>query len=408
MKLRIDCINFMKLHPPTHSISSVTPNFQRVITLRHPGAITFGAGCAAGAADWLQRRRSREVLIVHSASVSASVSKIVDQLRQHGIGTVAINNVPPEPDVASFNRLRAGIRGTKLDAVLAIGGGSVLDVAKLLAALHPSAVPVRECFGNGLLASRTLPLACLPTTAGTGSEVSPNAILYDESDHLKKAVISPHLVPDAVFIDPELTVSVPPALTAATGIDALSHCLEAYANRNAHPLVDLYALQGIRLIASHLKRAVDQPNDLEARSALALGSLYGGLCLGPVNTAAVHALAYPLGSEFRLAHGLSIALLLPHVVRFNLPAAPGRYAEIARALGVTEGSDSIMTASRGVDRLAALGAECGIPRGLAACGVPSDAIPRMAAAAMKITRLLKNNPRDVTLADAEQIYRLAL
>ncbi len=386
----------------------MTPTLQRTITLRQPGTITFGAGCAADSVEWLLPHRPQAVLVVYPSIIASSASPIIDRLRQRGVGVVVINEVPPEPDVVGFEKIRASVRGAKVDAVLAIGGGSVLDVAKLLAALHRSTASVREFFGSGLLPPRPLPLVCLPTTAGTGSEVSPNAILYDEVDQLKKAVISPHLVPDAVFIDPQLTVSVPPALTAATGIDALSHCLEAYANRVAHPLIDLYALQGIRLIASHLKRAVDQPTDLEARSAVALGSLYGGICLGPVNTAAVHALAYPLGSEFRLAHGLSIALLLPHVVRFNLPAAPGRYADIARALGVPEGADSLATAMRGVDRLAALGAECGIPSGLAVCGVPADAIPRMAADAMKVTRLLKNNPRDVTLADAEQIYRQAL
>ncbi len=333
---------------------------------------------------------------------------IADRLQERNVTSVRVNSIPPEPDVTSFERIRGEIRSAQVDAVVAVGGGSVLDVAKLLAALHQSTASVRDFFGIGVLSSRPLPLVCLPTTAGTGSEVSPNAILYDDVEHLKKAVISPHLVPDAVYVDPQLTVSVPRALTAATGIDALSHCLEAFANRAAHPLVDLYALEGIRLVAAHLKRAVDQPADLEARGALALGSLYGGLCLGPVNTAAVHALAYPLGSEFRLAHGLSIALLLPHVVRFNLPAMPQRYADIARALGVKDGATELATATRGADRLAELGADCGIPSGLAACGVPPDAIPRMAVDAMKVTRLLKNNPREVTLADAEQIYRLAL
>ena len=386
----------------------MTLSFQRNITLRHPGAITFGVGCAMDAVEWLLQHQPRSVLIVHARSVTNLASSLADRLRQRDVATVAIAGVPAEPDVANFERLRAEIHAAQISAVIAVGGGSVLDVAKLLAALHHSSASVREFFGSGLLKSRPLPLVCLPTTAGTGSEVSPNAILYDDVDHLKKAVISPCLVPDAVFVDPQLTVSVPPALTAATGIDALSHCLEAYANRAAHPLVDLYALQGIRLIAAHLQRAVDRPDDLEARSAVALGSLYGGLCLGPVNTAAVHALAYPLGSEFRLAHGLSIALLLPHVVRFNLTAAPERYADIARALGVSDGPDALATATRGLDRLAELCAECGIPRGLAACGVPPEAIPRMAVDAMKVTRLLKNNPRDVTLADAEQIYRSAL
>ncbi len=189
-----------------------------------------------------------------------------------------------------------------------------------------------------------MPLVCLPTTAGTGAEVSPNAILLDEADELKKGVVSPHLVPDAAFVDPLLTISVPPAVTAATGLDALTHCIEAYANKFAHPIVDIYALQGIKLISANLVRAVRNGGDIEARAALSLGSLYGGLCLGPVNTAAVHALAYPLGGRFHIAHGVSNALLLPHVLRFNFSAAPERYAEISAALGVARNGSALTTA----------------------------------------------------------------
>ncbi len=347
------------------------------------------------------------MLVIHSSATKNAVQAFLAQLNQHGIATTPLSGIPPEPGVASLENILATARGLSLDSVVGFGGGSVLDVAKLVAALHGRTESVREFFGSGLLPSRSLALVCLPTTAGTGSEVSPNAILYDETARLKKAVISPFLVPDAAFIDPQLTVTMPPALTAATGIDALAHCLEAYANRAAHPLIDLYALEGVKLIASHLKRAVDHGDDLDARCAISLGSLYGGLCLGPVNTAAVHALAYPLGGEFRLAHGLSIALLLPHVVRFNLAAAPGRYAGVARALGVADTGDAFATAALGADRLSALCAECGIPAGLSTHGVPADAIPHMAADAMKVTRLLQNNPREVTLADAEQIYRNA-
>src|SRR4029077_16036616 len=176
-----------------------------------------------------------------------------------------------------------------------------------------------------------------------------NSILLDETDELKKGVVSPYLVPDAAFIDPVLTHSVPPGVTAATGLDALTHCIEAYANKFAHPAVDVYALQGIRLIAANLLRAVRNGADAEARAKLALGSLYGGLCLGPVNTAAVHALAYPLGGRFRIAHGVANALLLPHVCRYNFSAAPERYAEISAALGVERNGSALTTAEHGVE-----------------------------------------------------------
>jgi alcohol dehydrogenase class IV len=237
--------------------------------------------------------------------------------------------------------------------------------------------------------------------------VTPIAILLDEAENLKKGIVSPHLVPDAAYVDPLLTVSLPPAVTAATGLDALTHCIECYASKVAHPAVDLYALQGITLIAANLLRAVEQGDDLEARANMALGSLYGGLCLAPVNTAAVHALSYPLGGEFHVAHGISNAILLPHVVHFNLPAAPERYARMALALGVEPAADDKATAERGVERLFELYGACGIPARMSELGVPEEAIPRMAEAAMKVTRLLKNNLREVTEADAEAIYRAA-
>jgi alcohol dehydrogenase class IV len=254
------------------------------------------------------------------------------------------------------------------------------------------------------LPARELFLVCLPTTAGTGSEVSPIAVLLDEAEELKKGVVSPHLVPDAAFIDPLLTLSVPPAVTAATGLDALTHCIEAFANKFAHPVTDHYALRGIKLIFENLLPAVRDGKNAEARAALALGSYYGGLCLGPVNTAAVHALSYPLGGKFHIAHGVANALLLPEVLRFNLPAAPGRYAEISTALGVRRNGAVLAAAEQGVEFLAQLSRDCGVPQKLSDLKIPRAAIPAMARAALQVQRLLKNNLRPVTEADAVNIY----
>jgi alcohol dehydrogenase class IV len=314
--------------------------------------------------------------------------------------------VPPEPTTSCCEQLRARAREFAPDLVLAIGGGSVLDVAKLVAALHDRPEPVSTFYGINVLVGRRTALTCIPTTAGTGSEVSPNALLFDEAAVAKKAVISPALVPDAAIVDPQLMLTLPPALTATTGLDALTHCLEAYTNRVSHPAVDLHALEGVRLIGANLPQAVANGSDLNARTAVALGSLYGGLCLGPVNTAAVHALAYPLGGEFHLAHGLSIALLLPHVTRFNASAASDRHAALARALGVTSSNDASAAAEL-PDRLEQLVAACRIPRGLSACGISRDAFPRMAQSALQVTRLLKNNPREVSYDDAIRIYENA-
>lgn len=374
------------------------------VTLLQPPRIVIGDGCAPQCADFLRQRGAKRVLLVSSKSVLPTLGAVRQALVQAGIQVVTAPPVAPEPTVARFNTLVDFARNESIEAVLAIGGGSAIDVAKLAAALTRGQQAPADIFGINLLAGRTLPLVCLPTTAGTGAEVSPNAVLLDEAAELKKGVVSPHLVPDAAFIDPLLTHSVPPAVTAATGLDALTHCIEGFANKAAHPVVDVYALQGIRLIATHLERAVRNGHDPEARTQLALGSFYGGLCLGPVNTAAVHALSAPLGGRFRVPHGVANSVLLPHVLRFNLPAALDRYAEVAVALGLARNGSPESTAARGLDFLSRLSQSCGVPQRMAELSVPRDAIPALAKSAMQVQRLLNNNPRPVTEPDAVQIY----
>jgi alcohol dehydrogenase class IV len=378
-----------------------------IVTLLQPSRIVFGNGCAPQCAAELAVRGVHRVLLVVSPFIPPLLGEVDAALQKTGVEVITAPPLNQEPTLAVFETYLELARAEKIDGVLGIGGGSVLDVAKLVAALAQARQTAAEVFGINLLHGRALPLVCLPTTAGTGSEVSPNAILLDEADELKKGAVSPHLVPDAAFIDPLLTRSVPPAVTAATGLDALTHCIEAYANKFAHPAVDHYALEGIRLISRNLVRAVRQGQDGEARAALALGSLYGGLCLGPVNTAGVHALSYPLGGRFHIAHGVANALLLSHVLRFNFSAAPERYAEIARALGVAEHGPALAVAGRGVEFLSQLSRDCGVPQTLSAVGIPRTAIPGLARSAMQVTRLLKNNLRPITEADAVRIYEAA-
>lgn len=377
----------------------------RTVTLLQPPQVVFGNGCAPESVAFLTERGFRRLLLVTSSPVRPQLAFITQALEDAGCRVAVAPMVDREPTIADFEAVLKAARQEEVEAVVGVGGGSALDVAKLAAALARGTQDVRQVFGINLLRSRGLFLVCLPTTAGTGSDVSPNAILLDEGDHLKKGVVSPHLVPDASFIDPKLTVSVPPEVTAATALDALTHCIEAYANKFAHPMVDIYALEGIRLMGANLLRAVRDGTDLEARAGLALGSYYGGLCLGPVNTAAVHALAYPLSSQFGVAHGVANAVLLPAVLRFNLSQAPERYQEVALALGILRDGSPLTTAELGLERLVTLSRKCGIPQRLLDLGVPQEALPEMAQAAMQVTRLLKNNLRPVSEADALAIYR---
>ena len=311
-----------------------------------------------------------------------------------------------EPSFQEFNVVLEKAKSFEADSIVGIGGGSVLDVSKLVAAQLKNTQTIDEIIGIGNLRERQTYLACIPSTSGTGSEVSPNAIFIDENGG-KKGVISPFLVPDASYIYPKLTLSVPASITAATGIDALTHCLEAYANKFSHPVVDVIAIEGIKLIAENLVEACENGNDLEARTNVALGSLYGGMCLGPVNTGAVHALSYPLGTEFHIPHGLSNALLLPYVMEFNLPKAIIEYANIAKVLGAEIGHTDEETAKNGILKIRELNAACKIPSKLSDLGIPITAIDKMANNALEIHRLLKNNPKKVELEDAKTIYKAA-
>ncbi len=380
------------------------PDKRMPLVLQQVPKLVFGAGAVESAAEHLRALGVARPFIVATRSNTAHAAR----LHPNAQPNVQIDaTIHREPTVADFERLLQNARAFGPDAIVGIGGGSVLDVAKLVAALAVSAQSLDEAWGIGNLAARKLPLFCIPTTSGTGSEVSPNSILLDEASRAKKAVISPHLVPDAAFVDPALTLTVPPHVTAATGLDALTHCVEAYANNFAHPLVDTWALDGIRHIAAHLAVAVRQPANLDARTHLALGSLYGGLCLGPVNTAAVHALSYPLGSRHHIAHGHANAILLPHVLRFNLSTAPERYAAIALALGAGEHGTAMATACAGIERLWQIIAETDLDMRLSALGIPESEIPSLAADGLAVTRLMRNNPRPMTQQDAESIYRAA-
>ena len=374
----------------------------------HVRKVSAGAGVMTQAGQDIAASGARRVLIVTSAPIAAMTGGLAEGLRASGIAVHIHSGPDGEPTRADFRAALAVAREHATDFVVGFGGGSAMDVAKLVASLFDGAQEFDAVVGSGLLAARCLPLGCIPTTAGTGSEVTPIAILEDEEAELKKGVVSPFLVPDYAWLDPRLTVSMPRKVTASTGLDALTHCIEAFANKFAHPVVDSWALEGIRLISANLETACTDPGNLAAREAMLIASHLGGMCLGPVNTAAVHALAYPLGGEFHVPHGVANSLLLPHVIRFNTVAAPLRYAQVAHALGVVPTGDALADAEAGIARIEALSAAAGIDRRLADLGIGANALPKMAASAMTVQRLLANNLREVTEADALRIYEAAL
>ena len=381
-------------------------SIDRILKVSFPGKLVFGNGVLKQLAEDVVGQGYKAVVIMTIKPLLDQLADLTTVLEKNNIALQMDTSVEQEPSFSDVKSVLQQLSSFSADAVIGIGGGSVLDVAKIVAAQLDNTQSLEEIVGNGMLTGRNKALLCVPTTAGTGSEMSPNAILVDDENQ-KKGIISPFLVPDKVYIDPLLTIGVPPAITAATGLDALTHCLEAYTNKFSQPFIDMYAYEGMRLIAANLEEAVHNGKNEEARYHVAMGSMLGGVCLGPVNTAAVHALSYPLGSQFHLAHGLSNALLLPYVMEYNYVASPKKYAEVAVALGCDRLTTDEETARAGIAKIRALISACGIPARLRDVEIPREAIPQMAEDAMKITRLLVNNPREITLHDAVTIFNAA-
>jgi alcohol dehydrogenase class IV len=291
-------------------------------------------------------------------------------------------------------------RTHKADAIVGFGGGSSMDVAKLVALLACTSQDLPAIYGIGLARGPRLALIQIPTTAGTGSEVTPIAIVTTGETE-KKGVVAPVLLPDLALLDPELTRGLPQHVTAATGIDAMVHAIEAYTSRHKkNPLSDALAREALRLLAGSIERASLQGDDLDARSDMLLGACFAGMAFANAPVAAVHALAYPIGGRFHVPHGLSNALVLPHVLRFNLCAGTTLYDELAPIFGAADGNGLVV-------KLESLAERLSVPRRLRDVGISHNELPLLAEDAMRQTRLLMNNPREVTLDDARAIYQAA-
>lgn len=373
-------------------------------------SILFRTGAAAELADHALPRLGRDVLFVTDPGLRALglCDAALQSLRKAGARVTVFDQVEADPSLATL--MAAVEAGQGASGVLGFGGGSSLDVAKLAALLLGSGEDIAEAWGVGNARGPRLPLVLVPTTAGTGSEVTPVSIITLDAGE-KRGVSSPLILPDLAVLDPELTLGLPPAITAATGIDAMVHAIEAYASMspNNNPLSRMLARQALRLLGGNIETAAKDGGNRDARGGMLLGSMLAGQAFANAPVAAVHALAYPLGGLFHIPHGLSNALVLPHVLRFNAPVAAATYAEIAADAfpQLAAEPDPQRRCDAFIAELEALAARLEMPRRLREMGIPETALERMAADAMLQTRLLVNNPRPVTEADALAIYRAA-
>jgi len=317
--------------------------------------------------------------------------------------------VEPEPPVTLVERAVAFIRAHEAQAVIGLGGGSSMDTAKMAALMMGNKGSVADYWGTDRVPHAGLPVIAIPTTAGTSSEISPAAVFVDPEAHTKKGVNCNLLLARVAILDPELTLGLPPALTASTGLDALTHAIEAYTSPRASLLTDGNAERGVQLIGEHLRRAYARGDDLEARTGMFAGCLFAGLALAEVNVGAVHGLAQALGGRHPVGHGLANALLLPHVMAFNRIACRAKYARVAELLGeYTEGLSLDEAAERAVEAVRRLTVELGIPQRLRDINVPRNLLDEVAQSAIDTQqRVMGNNPRAVSLDEARAILRLA-
>ncbi|WP_337154362.1 iron-containing alcohol dehydrogenase [Pseudomonas protegens] len=318
------------------------------------------------------------------------------------------DEVQPEPEIAIVQACTQAYRAGGHDGLIGLGGGSAIDIAKAVAAFAGHEGALEELFGVDQVQRKGPPLIAIPTTAGTGSEVTNVAILSDKVAQLKKGIVSDYLLPDVALVSPVMTLTCPRSVTAASGVDALVHAVESYLSLNGSPITDSLALGAIRLIVRALPKAYANPANLQAREDMATASLMAGMAFGNAGVGAVHALAYPLGGRFNIAHGVSNALLLPYVMAWNKMACVERFRDIAQAMDLPiAGLSDGQAAEQAVQAMAALCAAVDIPTGMRSFGVPEDAIPAMALEAAGIQRLMRNNPRQLSPGDIEQIYRAA-
>lgn len=378
--------------------------------LLNPGRVIAGPGSIEQLAELAQGFfQARRVLIISDKGVAAAglVKAPQQQLQDAGLSVTLIDSTPPEPDVADVQAIEATARAAgPFDLVVGIGGGSAMDVAKIIAVLLAHPLDLRDLLSKKAdITARGLPTVMVPTTSGTGSEATPNSIILVPEDELKVGIVSARLMPDAVILDAHLTLTLPPAVTASTGMDALTHAIECYCSKKANPFSDLYALEGIRLIARSIRRAVHQGDDLQARADLLLGAYWGGVCIATSSTTAVHALAYPLGGKYRMPHGLSNAILLPSIMAFNQLGNESRFAAMARAMALpVDGLSEHEAASAFVQALRDLNRDLGVPDSLRSLNIQPAELEGLVDGAAKVTRLLDNNPRPMTRDDMRALY----
>ncbi len=396
-------------------------------TFHNAGQLLFGRGAVGQLGEIAQNLDAHRVLIITDKTLvdAGLVDQVRAPLADVGVSVDVFDGGEPEPPIHAVNAAIVMSADSKPDLLLGLGGGSNMDIAKAVAIVMAHGGAVKDYAGDQIVPGPIFPLLLVPTTAGTGSEVTAASVLCDTDAGGKFGILSNHLRPKFAIVDPMLTVSCPPKVTAASGIDALTHAIEAYTAidnedfplpegertvyQGRHPLADVLAERAIGLVGQHLRSAVENGNDLQAREGMSLAAMLAGMAFSNVGVAVVHALEYALNQAAHTPHGTGCGLLLPYVMRFNAPARLDQMSRIAELLGENvAGLDAADAANRAVSAVERLKADIGIPVGMSEVGVTAEQLPDMAKAAFGVKRILRVNPRSVSQEDLESILQSAL
>ncbi|QAT50111.1 iron-containing alcohol dehydrogenase [Caproiciproducens sp. NJN-50] len=379
--------------------------------IKMPSSVYGGSDSIQILSGIVKQRKIENVLLftdpgVHTCGVLKPATDVLDKC---GVSYRVIDHVVPEPTADDVQSVLDETSDMKCDLILAVGGGSTMDTAKLVSVLRNSEYGVRDLLKDSSPAAKKVYTVMVPTTCGTGSEATCNAIVAVPEEKLKVGIVSDEMIPDAVILDPAMIAGLPPKIIASSGIDALAHCVECYTSNKANHFSDVFALAGAKLIFGNIERAYAEPDDIQAKNNMLIGAFYGGVAITSSGTTAVHALSYPLGGAYHIAHGVSNAILFAPVMKHNMSACADRLAAICDAIEPAFSKRSETERSgRVIDRISEIVAFTKIPKSLKSFGVPASDLDFLVDSGSKVTRLLNNNRKKLSLEEIREIYQEVL
>lgn len=375
--------------------------------IKIPSCVYSGVGSVEDVQTILKQESAKKALVFTDKKVAGAglLDKLLAVLERCSVDYKVFDELKPEPAYGDVEAVVEQMNREKGDIIIAIGGGSVMDAAKLCSLLKSSDYTVKDLLGDPLLASKQLKTVMIPTTCGTGSEATCNAIVAIPEEQSKKGIVNAEMIPDYVILDAQMIAGLPASIVAATGVDALAHVVECYTSRKATPLSDTYAAAGAKLIFRNIEEAYKNPSDMEAKNNMPLGAFYGGVAITGSGTTAVHALSYPLGGKYHIPHGVSNAILFAHVMAFNKDAYTERLAQLCDEVYPEQSAKSgEEKADYMIERIAAIVKNTDIPVNLGAFGVKMEDLDFLVDAGSRQQRLLVNNMKELSLEDIRSIY----